>query len=254
MKFKLYLGDCLDVMKEFEDSSIDCVLCDLPYDVTPLKWDKLIPFDKLWEHYNRIVKEDGAILLFGQEPFSSGLRMSNIFNYRQDLYWCKERPVNIMQLKTRHGKVIENISLFYKKQPTYNPQMVKYDGKPVKTVPKDGVISVLSGSKRKKVKPYNDTGWRYPTQLLKFNRDCIHGISYHPTQKPVDLLEYLIRTFTNEGDVILDNCMGGGSTGVACLNTNRYFIGIEKDEKYFKIAEERILKHGDHTEVTERSN
>jgi site-specific DNA-methyltransferase (adenine-specific) len=227
-------------MKDIPDRSIDLILCDLPYGTTKCSWDIIIPFDELWQQYNRIIKDNGAILLFGQEPFSSLLRTSNLDMYKYDIYWEKERLTNIMQVKKRVGKTIENISVFYKNQPTYNPQMVKYDGKPRTNKVKNGKLGKLVDDNNDKyVKEYVDTGYRYPTQVWKFKRDTLTS-NLHPTQKPVSLLEELIKTFSNEGDIVLDNCMGSGSTGVACINTNRNFIGIELNEKYFNIATERI--------------
>lgn len=233
-------GDCLELMKDIPNESVDMILCDLPYGTTACKWDVIIPFEPLWKQYNRIIKDNGAIVLFGQEPFSSFLRVSNIENYKYDIYWEKERLTNINQVKRRVGKTVETISVFYKKQCTYNPQMVKYDGKKRTNKVKNGKMGTLTDQQQKKVIEYNDTGWRYPTQVWKFQRDCLISI-LHPTQKPVALLEYLIKTYTNENELILDNCMGSGSTGVACVNTNRNFIGIELDETYFNIAKDRIM-------------
>lgn len=239
--YNLYRGDCLEVMKQIADKSIDCILCDLPYGSTHCTWDILIPFDKLWDQYDRIAKKNAAIVLFGTEPFSSYLRLSNIKNYRYDLIWEKESITNFMQVKRRFGKSTELISIFYKSQPTYNPQMVHYAGKPVIVKPSDKSNQSLTtvDSKDFRVKPYEDTGLRYPRDILRFNRVSKYS-TLHPTQKPVPLLEYLIKSFTNEGDLVLDNCMGSGSTGVACINTNRNFIGIELDSNYYHIASDRI--------------
>ena len=236
---KLLEGDCLDRMREIEDNSIDLILVDPPYGTTLLKWDSIIPFEKLWEHYNRILKDNGAVLIFAQEPFATMLRMSNIKDYKYDIYWEKERLTNINQVKRRVGKTIENICVFYKSQCTYNPQMIKYDGKPRTNKVKNGKLGQLTDQQEKKVIEYIDNGWRYPTQVWKYQRDCLKS-NLHPTQKPVLLLENLINTFSNENDLVLDNCMGSGSTGVACLNTNRDFIGIESDKNYFNIAKDRI--------------
>lgn len=236
---ELINNDCLEAMKNIPNNSIDLVLCDLPYGTTKCKWDCIIPFGLLWENYERIAKDNCAVVLFGQEPFSSYLRISNIKNYRYDIYWEKERLTNINQVKRRVGKTVETISVFYKNQCTYNPQMIKYDGKPRSNKVKDGKMGYLTDQNEKKVFEYNDTGWRYPTQVWKYQRDCLTS-NLHPTQKPVALLEQIIKTFSNEGEVVLDNCMGSGSTGIACINTNRRFIGIEKDEFYFNIAKNRI--------------
>lgn len=240
MNFKLYLGNCLEIMDNIGDSSVDMILCDLPYGTTKCSWDIVIPFDKLWEQYNRIIKHNGVIALFGQEPFSSFLRCSNISDYKYDIYWEKERITNIMQVKKRVGKNVETISIFYKNQPTYNPQMVKYDGPKRTNKVKNGKLGkLIDDNNNKKVIEYNDSGLRYPTQVWKYKRDILTS-NLHPTQKPVLLLENLIKTFTNENDIVLDNCMGSGSTGVACLMTNRNFIGIEIDEDYFNVAKNRI--------------
>ena len=240
---KLLHGDCLEIMKQIKDKSIDMILCDLPYGTTKCKWDVVIPFDKLWEQYNRIIKDNGTILLFGSEPFSSKLRLSNLDNYKYDIYWVKEKPTNFMQVKRRVGKLTENICVFYKKQCTYNPQMVKHNGKKVTNKPSETNAKfksvVASDSPTMQIKPYEDTGYRYPCDILNVRREKL-GSTVHPTQKPVELLEWLIKTFSNENDIVLDNCMGSGSTGVACKNLNRNFIGIELDENYFNIAKERI--------------
>ena len=241
MNTQLLQGDCLELMKGIPDGSIDMILCDLPYGTTKCSWDVLIPFEPLWEQYNRIIKDNGVICLFGQEPFSSFLRVSNINNYKYDVYWEKERLTNINQVKKRVGKTIETISIFYKKQCTYNPQMIKYNGQPRTNKVKNGKMGVLTDQQEKKVIEYKDTGWRYPTQVWKFQRDCLTS-NLHPTQKPVALLEELIKTYTNEDETVLDNCMGSGSTGVACIHTNRNFIGMELDKNYFDIAKERIEK------------
>lgn len=235
---QLYIGDCLEVMKDIPGHSIDMVLCDLPYGTTACKWDVLIPFDRLWEQYKRVIKDNGAILLFGTEPFSSAARLSNLDWYKYDLVWQKEKPVNFFQLKRRFGKTTENIMIFYKKQPTYNPQMELSNKPMVTNKPKGKHKSIITGV-NKEVLPYNDTGYRYPCDVLKFNREKL-GSTIHDTQKPVELCEYLIKTYTNAGDLVLDNCMGSGTTGIACLNTDRNFIGIEKEEKYFEIAKKRI--------------
>lgn len=236
---KLIQGDCLEVMKDIPSGSIDMILCDLPYGTTACKWDSIIPFEPLWEQYNRIIKDNGIIALFGSEPFSSKLRMSNLKMYKYDLYWKKEKPTNFLQLKRRFGKVTENISIFYKKQPTFNPQKYKASKKERNSPKVKNNSSIVAALGFKNIKPYEDNGTRYPINILEFNRVTL-GKTVHPTQKPVALLEYLIKTYTNEGEVVLDNCMGSGSTGVACKNTNRDFIGIELDEKYFNIAKERI--------------
>ena len=237
---ELLLGDCFDIMKDIADNSVDCVICDLPYGTTSCKWDVILPFDSLWKEYKRICKPNAPIVLFGQEPFSSLLRVSNLEDYKYDIYWEKERLTNINQVKRRVGKTVETISVFYRKQCTYNPQMIVYTGKPRSNKVKDGTLGELTDRSTKRVKEYKDEGLRYPTQVWKFQRDCLTS-NLHPTQKPLALVEELVKTFTNEGDLVLDNCMGSGTTGVACKKLNRRFIGIEKDEKYYAIAKERIL-------------
>lgn len=239
----LYNGDCLQIMDSIPDKSIDMVLCDLPYGCTKCSWDIIIPFDKLWEQYKRICKDNAAICLFGNEPFSSLLRVSNLDWYKYDIYWEKERLTNIQQVKRRVVKTVECISVFYKQQCIYNPQMIKYDGPKRTNKVKDGKLGILTDLNAKKVNEYIDTGYRYPTQVWKFQRDTLKS-NLHPTQKPLALCEELIKTFSNEGDLVLDNCMGSGTTGVACKNINRNFIGIELDVNYFNIAKERIEENG----------
>lgn len=239
---RIYNEDCLIGMGRIPDKSVDMILCDLPYGTTACKWDTVIPFDPLWEQYNRIIKENGAIVLFGQEPFSSYLRMSNIKNFKYDWYWEKERLTNIAQVKKRAGKTVETISVFYKKQCTYNPQMQKYEGKKRTNKVKNGKLGELVDGGTKRVKEYQDTGWKYPTQVLSFQRDILTS-NLHPTQKPVALCGYLIKTYTNEGETVLDNCIGSGTTAIACINTNRNYIGFELDKEYYDIAEKRIDEH-----------
>ena len=242
---KLYNNDCIEVMKQLisEGVTVDCIITDLPYGTTPCPWDVVIPFEDMWECINKIIKPNGAIVLFGQEPFSSLLRISNIKNYKYDWIWKKERLTNVFQVKRRPGKVVENISVFYKKQPTYHPQKTKHNG-PLRTNKigdNPGFSITQTGSGTKPIE-YNDDGTRYPLQIIEFNRDSMYEEKYHPTQKPIELLEYLIKTYTDEGEIVLDFTMGSGSTGVACQNLNRKFIGIELDKNYFDIATERIKK------------
>lgn len=238
---QLHKGDCLEKMELIDDKSVDLILVDLPYGTTKEPWDVLIPFEKLWKQWNRIKKDTTPIILFGNEPFSSFQRLSNINAYKYDIYWEKERLTNIMQVKRRVGKTVETISVFYDKQPTYNPQMQKHDGPLVKNTVTDKarITKLCDNSASHRVKPYEDTGFRYPTQVWKFNRPNLHHRT-HPTEKPILLLEELIKTFSNENDLVLDCCMGTGSCGVAAKNTNRNFIGIELDDNYFDVAEERI--------------
>lgn len=236
---KLYCGDCLEIMNKLPDKSVDLILVDPLYGTTKCKWDVVIPFEKLWEQYKRLIKENGAILIFASEPFASKLRISNLEWYKYDLYWKKEKPTNFMNLKKRPGKLTENICVFYNDQPTYNPQMVKHEGKLVKNSPKAKFNSEVSSKWDRQITPYIDTGYRYPCDILEFRREKL-GSTVHPTQKPIALVEYLIKTYSNECDLILDSCMGSGTTGVGCKNLNRDFIGIELDEKYYNIAKNRI--------------
>ena len=230
--FKLFRGDCLEIMRDIPDKSIDMILCDLPYGKTRNKWDSIISLDKLWEQYNRIIKDNGAISLFAQTPFDKVLGVSNLKMLRYEWIWEKEQGTGFLNAKKMPLKNHENILIFYKKPPIYNPQMKK--GKPY-TLERN-TYTVNYGKQVDMVRTEN-TGERYPLTILKFKRD---KEKLHPTQKPVALLEYLIKTYTNEGEIVLDNCMGSGSTGVACLNANRKFIGIELDENYYNIACNRI--------------
>ena len=246
---KLLHGDCLELMNVIPDKSIDMILCDLPYGITKCKWDIILPFEPLWEQYNRIIRDNGVIALFGNEPFSSALRMSNIKNYKYDWKWNKVQPTGFSACKRQPMRVIEDIIIFYKKQPTYNPQMITREKaidsrnwKQDKRISENSRFSGTNNSLSQRV--YKD---KYPINYIEVNRaskECNNTKRFHPTQKPVALLEYLIKTYTNEEETVLDNCMGSGSTGVACINTNRNFIGIEKDDNYFKIAEERIKQKG----------
>ena len=203
-----------------------------------------IPFEEMWKQHLRISKQSAPIILFGQELFSSMLRLSNLAMFKYDIYWEKERLTNVTQVKNRPGKVIEIISVFYRSQPTYNPQMVEHNGPLVTNKVKNGVLGKLSDTSTHKVNEYNDTGVRYPTQLWKFKRDILIE-HIHETQKPVALMEELVKTYTNVGDLVLDSCMGSGTTGVACKHLNRDFIGIELNKEYFDIAESRINESGE---------
>lgn len=232
-QYQLYKGDCLEVMQDIPDGSVDMVLCDLPYGTTACKWDTVIPFEPLWEQYKRVVKDNGAIVLFGSEPFSTALRYSNLKMFRYDWIWEKEQGANFMLCKYQPYKVHETISVFSKTRHDYHPQMT--EGKPYvsgKGTSGDITRNVV------KVQTKNN-GTRYPRSVQYFPTDKAKG-SKHPTQKPVALCEYLIKTYTNPEDVVLDNCMGSGSTGVACANTGRRFIGIEMDDTYYNVASERI--------------
>ena len=236
----LMQGDCLERMKDIVSGSVDMILTDPPYGTTACKWDSIIPLEPMWEQLKRVIKPNGVIVLFGQEPFSSKLRLSNEKMYKYDWYWEKERLTNIAQVKKRAGKTVENICVFYEKQPLYNPQMTVYSGPKRTNKVKNGKMGLLTDSSAKKVVEYQDSGLRYPTQVLKYQRDILKS-NLHPTQKPVALMEYLIKTYTNEGETVLDFTAGSFTTGVACVNSNRKFIGIEMDENYFSVGKKRIL-------------
>ena len=245
-------GDCLKEMQSIEDKSVNLILTDLPYGETRSKWDKILDFDKLWKHYLRVITDNGAIVLFGNEPFSSMLRQSQPNYYRYDWKWVKNRATGFANCNYRPMARYEDIMVFSKANAStggknnamiYNPQGLIPSGKKKKNTPKrHGLIQQDTNNVGENNILMQDTEYiqkftNYPDNILEF--DCEHKY-VHPTQKPIDLLEYLIKTYTNEGELILDFTMGSGSTGVACLNTNRKFIGIELDEKYFDIAKNRI--------------
>ena len=244
--YQLWLGDCLELMKDIPDKSVDMILADLPYGTTDCSWDSVIPFDKMWKLYERIIKDDGAIVLFGSEPFSSALRMSNLKLYKYDWKWDKIQGANFLNVKYQPLKNIEDIMIFSKARVTYGKRTpIKYNPQGFTEKVQNKIHSsdydgTFGSSSVKKGKKFKTTGTGYPKCLIQFKRD---KNKLHPTQKPVALLEYLIKTYSNEGDVILDNVMGSGSTGVAALNLDRKFIGIELDGKYFNIAKERIEGH-----------
>ena len=247
--YELWQGNCLELMKNITDKSVDMILCDLPYGTTACKWDSIIDLTLLWEQYNRIIKDNGAIVLFGQEPFSSKVRCSNLAMYRYDWKWKKQRPSNFQLMGYQCGRVTEDIMVFSKAKAcyvkngnimTYNPQVIKRE-KPRKANAKiygDTSKNILHDYKT--VDNHKTYECKQPINVLEFN--TVEKNKIHPTQKPVELCEYLIKTYTSEGNVVLDNCMGSGTTGVACKNLNRKFIGIELDEKYFDIAREKISK------------
>lgn len=231
----LMQGDCLEIMKTIPDASVDMILTDPPYGTTQCKWDSVIPFDLMWQQLKRVVKPNGAILLFGSEPFSSALRMSNIKQYKYDWVWDKKIPSGMCNAKIMPMKQSENISVFINGKNFYYPQMVQRDN-PIKSGGMTGSLSAgAKGLKKIETKVYTE---KYPTTHLVF--DKIRKGSLHPTQKPTGLLEYLIKTYTQENETVLDFTMGSGSTGVAAKNLNRSFIGIELDEKYFEIAKNRV--------------
>lgn len=246
-------GDCLELMKDIPDKSVDMILCDLPYDCgkTANKWDKALPVDKLWEQYNRIIKDDGIICLFGNEPFTSRLIVSNLKHFRYKMIWQKESPTGFLNCAYKPLSIFEDMAVFSRgtigsrsKNPIrYYPQGLIEVNTPRKNNPNStwrknkGYSSTRN--KLNSNEPFVQKFTNYPDDILRFPRDKTR---LHPTQKPVALLEYLIKTYTNEGETVLDNCMGSGSTGVACVNTGRSFIGMELDPKYFEISVERIAE------------
>jgi len=232
---KIYQGDCLELMKQIEDKSVDLILCDLPYGVTARnEWDVVIPFERLWEQYKRIIKDNGVIILTAIQPFSSIVVMSNIKMFKYEWIWEKPQGTGHLNAKKQPLRNHEQVLIFYNSQPTYNPQMVGDDKRKV----------IRSGNKSKntdyrefiEIAESNYQG-RFPVTIQYFNRD---SEKFHPTQKPVALFEYLIKTYTNEGDLVLDNCVGSGTTAIACIKTNRRFIGMELEQKYVDIANKRI--------------
>jgi len=243
---KIHQGDCLELMKQIEDKSVDMILCDLPYGTTACKWDIIIPFDKLWEQYERIIKDNGAIVLTGSQPFTSKLINSNINLFKYELIWVKNIPTSFYNAKKQPLKIHENILVFYKKQPIYNPQMVKRSDeeykKSLRVNDSECFNPNIYGAGRKKLirKTKEEQRYKYPFTLCNFKSERNYTEDKHPTQKPVALFEYLIKTYTGEDDLVLDNCIGSGTTAVACKQLNRDFIGIEKEQKYIDIANKRL--------------
>jgi len=239
---KIYLGDCLEVMKLIDDKSIDMILCDLPYGTTACKWDTIIPFEPLWEQYKRIVKDNGAIVLTASQPFTSALVMSNVKMFKYEWVWESNKSPNFAQAPYMPLKNVENVLVFSyggcahpaKNRMKYNPQGVT---KVSKVCKQKTVGKYLHRGGMPTAETYEQRGTGYPTQVIRVDKD---SKTIHPTQKPVALFEYLIKTYTNEGDLVLDNCIGSGTTAIACINTSRNWIGIEKDEKYVEIANQRI--------------
>lgn len=236
---KIYNVDCLEGMKQIPNKSIDMILTDLPYGVTDCKWDNVIPFEKLWEQYNRIIKDNGAIVLFSVQPFTTKLIQSNLKNFKYCWYWKKNNVTGAPFAKSQPMRCIEDICVFYKKKPTYNPQGLKKLEKPIiRKTDKQEYIYHIRTTKQQREQKYTN----YPVHLLQFNNEAVnHKNRLHPTQKPLALCEYLIKTYTNEGDTVLDSCAGSGTTLLAAKNTRRNYIGFETDKTYFNIAAERLL-------------
>ena len=259
-RIQLLHGDCITLMNDIEDKSIDMILCDLPYGVlnksnNNTKWDSVIPFKKLWEQYERIIKDNGAIVLFGQGMFTADLMESNRKLWRYNLVWDKVQKRGFLNARRMPLRQHEDICVFYKKLPTYNPQMIECEPrkkchiKKTKHLKEEETNSCYGSYYR----VYEDgmTNEMFPSSIVRFSREQSRNV-LHPTQKPVSLLEWLIKTYTNENEVVLDNCCGSGSTGVACIQTNRKFIGMELDDKYYEVARERLEKIKEET-INERS-
>lgn len=236
---KIYNEDCLIGMKRIPDKSVDMILCDLPYGTTQCKWDTVIPFEPLWEQYERIIKDNGAIVLTGSEPFSSMLRMSNLKLFKYDWIWDKVKGTGFLNAKRQPMRNHETVSVFYRKQCTYNPQ--KTQGHSLKKSFRAKHLQTDVYGEMKNDYLYESTD-RYPRSIQVFSTDTQNS-SLHPTQKPVALFEYLVKTYTNEGEIVLDNCIGSGTTAIACINTNRHYIGFESGKNYYDLAVKRIGTH-----------
>lgn len=234
---EIYLGDCLEIMQNIEKESIDMILCDLPFGTTNCRWDTIIPLNELWVQYERIIKDNGAIVLFAQPPFDKVLACSNLKLFRYEWIWEKSKATGFLNSKRAPLKAHENILVFYKKMPTYNPQFTY--GEPYNKGIRKQQDKEDTYGKYEQTEVKSD-GRRYPRDVVYFKTAESEGKTYHKTQKPLNLCEYLIKTYTNEGDIVLDNCIGSGTTAVACINTSRNYIGIEKDEQIFNTAVARI--------------
>ena len=237
MRNKILLGDCMELLKKVPDGSVDMVLCDLPYGTTNCKWDTVLPLDELWKHYNRVCKKNAAIVLTAAQPFTSALIMSNPKYFKYTWVWEKSKATGYLNSKKMPMKAHEDVCVFYRKLPTYNPQMVQgtpYDkGKAHR--PTD-----VYGTQKGEIHVKNTTGLRYPRTVQYFKTAESEGKVYHPTQKPLSLFEYLVKTYSNPGDLILDNCIGAGTTALACIKQERDYIGMELEKKYYDITLERI--------------
>lgn len=249
---QIYNDDCLIWMQRVPGESIDCIICDLPYGTTELEWDKPIPFVPLWEQYERIIKPNGAILLFGFQPFTTDLINSNRKLFRYEIIWKKTQATGFFNAKKCPLRIHENILVFYKHLPTYNPIKTIKEGADIGRKRKNvsdkitGSFMGRVGKNKTESWEYKDDGTRYPTDVIEFSNwngslfGKKHNAVQHPTQKPVQLIEYLIKTYSNEGDLIMDNCIGSGTTAIACIRTNRKYLGCEKNKDYFQLAMSRI--------------
>ena len=234
-------ADCFDVFPFIEDKSIDAIICDLPYGTTACKWDSILPFDKLWEQYERIIADNGAIVLTAQQPFTSALIMSNTKLYKYDWYWKKSKPVGFANAKKMPLKDVETISVFYKSLPKYNPQGLEKCNRVIsnstKKIKQNNITAINGGAF--KTDTFIQEFTNYPRQIIEIGVE--QGL--HPTQKPLELMEYLVKTYTNEGDMVLDNTMGSGTTNLACIKLNRKSIGIEKEKQYYDVAVRRASEY-----------
>lgn len=230
----LHLGDCLEIMKQIADKSVDAIICDLPYGTTACKWDSVIPFEPLWAQYKRIIKDNGAIVLTASQPFTSALVMSNPKWFKYQWIWDKKIPSGMSYARFQPMRQHEDVLVFCNGKTPYNAQTIKRD-KPIKG---GGMSKGETTNNNKLVALHKTYEYKNPTTIIAF--DKVRKGSIHPTQKPVELVEYFVKTYTNQGDTVLDNCMGSGTTGIACKNLNRNFIGIEQDANYFEIAKGRI--------------
>ena len=237
---ELYCGDCLENLSKIAEDSIDLILCDLPYGSTQNSWDKIIPFEDLWKEYDKVLKRSGIVVLFSSGQFTIDLILSNRKNFRYKLIWKKNVPTGMSSAKYRPMKYYEEICVFYKEKGTYNPQMKERIGIGKDCYNYDHYCGKSNHVSLDKVKRQYDPDWVQPSDVLEFNVVPNRNGKLHPTQKPVELLEWLVKTYTNSGDVVLDNCMGSGTTAIACLRTGRNFIGFELNENYYKISQERL--------------
>jgi site-specific DNA-methyltransferase (adenine-specific) len=247
MSWELLEGDCLELMPSIEDKSVDMILCDLPYGTTACKWDTIIPFEPLWTEYERIIKDNGAIVLTASQPFTSRLINSNINLFRYELIWEKEQGTNFFSADKMPLKSHENVLIYYKQLPNYNPQMELSDTKWTKRDTGKSFNQIIGQQEKQQYKE-SKGNYRYPKSIMRFDRPKQNGV--HPTQKPVALFEYLIKTYTNENDLVLDNCAGSGTTGVACHNLNRNCILIEQDPHYCEVIKDRMRNVTSQTKLT----